>query len=221
MIVKVRNSSINLQEYPLSLIDRGQRRLSFRDSITTYISFGHSFSKIAFGLFLLLFCLDYNKKRKTKSRIAGQQLTTRAWQTLPWFLFLRDCLVSPNLKDALLFCWVVQCKSTTKSMKMCLEIIKLEKKNRMEVHIYAHDQCQANLCMGWLVCACITIFHEVITIFLAVICRSNTFWSMYPRTVCCTQMLTIAIHCTEIHRIEGRLWCKQTFCMVQLRTTTL
>ena len=35
----------------------------------------------------------------------------------------------------------------------------------MEVHVYAHDQCQANLSMGWLVCACITIFHEVITIF--------------------------------------------------------
>ena len=35
----------------------------------------------------------------------------------------------------------------------------------MEVHVYAHDRCQANLSMGWLVCACITIFHEVITIF--------------------------------------------------------
>ena len=48
MIVKVQNGSINLQEYPLSLIDRGQRRLSFRDSITTYIRFGYSFPKIAF-----------------------------------------------------------------------------------------------------------------------------------------------------------------------------
>ena len=35
----------------------------------------------------------------------------------------------------------------------------------MEVHVYAHDRCQATLSMGWLVCACITIFHEVITIF--------------------------------------------------------
>ena len=35
----------------------------------------------------------------------------------------------------------------------------------MEVRVYAHDQRQANLSMGWLVCACITIFHEVITIF--------------------------------------------------------
>ena len=35
----------------------------------------------------------------------------------------------------------------------------------MEVHVYAHDQCQARLSMGWLVCACITIFHEVLTIF--------------------------------------------------------
>ena len=90
MIVKVQNSSINLQEYPLSLIDRGQRRLSFRDSITTYISFGHSFSTIAFGPFssLFFFCLDYmKKKRKIKNRIAGQQLTIRAWQTLPCFLF--------------------------------------------------------------------------------------------------------------------------------------
>ena len=63
----------------------------------------------------------------------------------------------------------------------------------MEVHVYAHDRCQANLSMGWLVCACITIFHEVITIFLAVLCRPNTFWSMYPGTVWCTQMLRIAI----------------------------
>ena len=50
-------------------------------------------------------------------------------------------------------------------MKMCLVVLKVEKKNRMEVHVYAHDRCQANLSMGWLVCACITIFHEVITIF--------------------------------------------------------
>ena len=132
MIVKVQNSSINLQEYPLSLIDQGQRRLSFRDNITTYISFGHSFSKFAFGSFSsLFFCLDYMKKeRKTKSRIAGQQLTTRAWQTLPcfFFFFLMNCHVSPNLKDALLLCWIVQCKSTTKSMKMCLEILKVERK---------------------------------------------------------------------------------------------
>ena len=28
------------------------------------------------------------KKRKIKSRIAGQQLTTRAWQTLPCFFFV-------------------------------------------------------------------------------------------------------------------------------------
>ena len=35
----------------------------------------------------------------------------------------------------------------------------------MEVHVYGHDRCQANLSMGWLVCACITIFHEVTTIF--------------------------------------------------------
>ena len=40
----------------------------------------------------------------------------------------------------------------------------------MEVHVYAHDQCQANLFMGWLVCACNTIFHEVITFF---------FWQFY------------------------------------------
>ena len=68
-----------------------------------------------------------------------------------------------------------------------------EKKNRREVHVYAHDQCQANLSMGWLVCACITIFHEVITIsFLAVLCRPNQYiWSMYPGTVWCTQMLRI------------------------------
>ena len=64
----------------------------------------------------------------------------------------------------------------------------------MEVHVYAHDRCQANLSMGWLVCACITIFREVITIFfLAVLCRPNTFWSMYLGTVWCTQMLRIAI----------------------------
>ena len=51
-------------------------------------------------------------------------------------------------------------------MKMCLEVLKVERKqNRMEVHVYAHDQCQARLSLGWLVCACITIFHEVITIF--------------------------------------------------------
>ena len=48
--------------------------------------------------------------------------------------------------------------------------------------------------MGWLVCACIAIFHEVITIFFfAVLYRPNTFWSMYPGTVWCTQMLRNAI----------------------------
>ena len=92
---------------PLSLIDRG-RRLSFRDSITTYISFGHSFSKIAFGHFSSLFFLsglNEKKKKKDKSRIAGQHLTTRSWQTLPcfFFFFLRNCHVSLNLKDALYF----------------------------------------------------------------------------------------------------------------------
>ena len=50
-------------------------------------------------------------------------------------------------------------------MKICLEILKVERKNRTEVHVHAHDQCQANLSVGWLVCACIAIFHEVITIF--------------------------------------------------------
>ena len=79
-------------------------------------------------------------------------------------------------------------------MKMCLEVLKVERKNRTEVHVYAHDQFQANLSVGWLVCACITIFHEVITIFFfAVLCRPNTFWSMYPGTVWCTQMLRNAI----------------------------
>ena len=29
-------------------------------------------------------------------------------------------------------------------MKMCLKILKVERKNRTEVHVYAHDQCQAN-----------------------------------------------------------------------------
>ena len=100
-----------LQEYSLSLIDRGQRRLSFRDSITTYISFGHSFSKIAFGPFSSLFLFGLYEKKKTNSRIAGQQLTTRAWQTLPCYFFffffffaVRNCHVSLNLKDAVLFC---------------------------------------------------------------------------------------------------------------------
>ena len=79
-------------------------------------------------------------------------------------------------------------------MKICLEVLKVERKNRMEGHVYAHDRCQANLSMGWLVCACITIFHEVLTIFfLAVLCRPNTFWSMYPGTVWCTQLLRIAM----------------------------
>ena len=50
-------------------------------------------------------------------------------------------------------------------MKMCLVVLKVERKNRMEVHVYAHDRCQANLSIGWLVCACIKIFHEVITSF--------------------------------------------------------
>ena len=67
MSVKVQNGRINLQEYPLSLIDRGQRRLSFRDSITTYISFGHSFSNIAFGPFSSPFLFGlYEKKKKDK-----------------------------------------------------------------------------------------------------------------------------------------------------------
>ena len=100
-------------------------------------------------------------------------------------------------------------------MKMCLEVLKVERKNRTEVHVYAHDQCQGNLSMGWLVCACITIFHEVITIFfLAVLWRPNTFWSMYPGTVWCTQMLQNAIlqkkrkkHCYHYkdfnHRCKG------------------
>ena len=59
--------------------------------------------------------------------------------------------------------------------------------------MHTDDQCQANLSMGWLVCACIAIFHDVITIFLAVLCRPNTFWSMYPGTLWCTQMLRNAI----------------------------
>ena len=95
-------------------------------------------------------------------------------------------------------------------MKMCLEVLKVErKKNRMEVHVYAHDQCQANLFMGWLVCACNTIFHEVITFFfLAILCRPNTFWSMYPGTVWCTQMLkykeeNITINKDFDHRCKG------------------
>ena len=46
----------------------------------------------------------------------------------------------------------------------------------MDEHVYAHDQCQARVSVGRLVCACITIFHEVITIFLAVLCWPNTFW---------------------------------------------
>ena len=68
MIVKVQNGSINLQEYPLSLIDRGQRRLSFRDSITTYISFDQTFPKIAFGLFSSLFLFGLYEKKKEKQK---------------------------------------------------------------------------------------------------------------------------------------------------------
>ena len=60
--------------------------------------------------------------------------------------------------------------------------------------MHTDDQCQANLSMGWLVRACIAIFHEGITFFfLAVLCRPNTFWSMYPGTLWCTQMLRNAI----------------------------
>ena len=55
-------------------------------------------------------------------------------------------------------------KSTTKSMKMCLEVKKSKEKTRMELHVYAHDRCQTNLSIGWLVWACIT-FDEVITFF--------------------------------------------------------
>ena len=69
MIVKVQNSSINLQEYPLSLIDRGQRRLSFWDSITTALQ--HTlvlvipFQNLLLDLSLLFFfCLDYMKKKR-------------------------------------------------------------------------------------------------------------------------------------------------------------
>ena len=43
--------------------------------------------------------------------------------------------------------------------------IKSREKNRTEVHVYELDRCQADLFMDWLVCACITIFHEVIKIF--------------------------------------------------------
>ena len=101
-------------------------------------------------------------------------------------------------------------------MKMCLEILKVERKNRTEVHVYAHDQCQANLSMGWLVCACIAIFHEVITIFFVVLCRPNTFWSMYPGTVWCTQRLRNAIlqkkkkkHCYQYKDFNHR--CKDGY----------
>ena len=123
--------------------------------------------KLLLDLSLLFFLFGlYEKKRKTKSTTAGQQLSTRAWQTFPCFLFffffLRNCYVSPNRKHSkhsLLFCGVVQCKSSTKSMKMCLEVLKVErKKNRKKVHVYAHDQCQASLSVGWLVCACIIQF---------------------------------------------------------------
>ena len=54
-----------LARIPLEPVDRGQQRLSFRDSITTYICFGHSFSKNAFGPFSsLFFCLDCMKRKK-------------------------------------------------------------------------------------------------------------------------------------------------------------
>ena len=215
MTVKVQNSSINLQEYPLSLIDRG-RRLSSGTALQHTLVLVIPFQKLLLDLSLLFFFvwIKWKKKKKDKSRIAGQQLTTRAWQTSPCFFFVRNCHVSLNVKDALLFCWVVQCKSTTKSMKMCLES---REKNRTEVHVYAHDQCQANLSMGWLVCSCITIFHEVITIFLAVLCRPNTFWSMYPGTVWCTQVLRNAIlkkkkkekHCYQYKDFNHR--CKDGY----------
>ena len=73
-----------------------------------------------------------------------------------------------------------------------------EKKNGREVHVHAHDRCQANLFMGWLVCACNHNFSWSDNhFFLALHCRPNTFWSMYPGTVWCTQMLRIAIHCYQ------------------------
>ena len=87
-LTEVLSGSINLQEYPLSLIDQGQRRLSFRDSITTpALVLVIPFQKLLLDLSLLFFCLDIYEKKKDKSRIAGQQLTTRAWQTLPCFFF--------------------------------------------------------------------------------------------------------------------------------------
>ena len=82
-----------------------------------------------------------------------------------FFFFFEELSRLPEPQGCSLFCWVVQCKSTTKSMKMCLVVLKVGRINRMEVHVYAHDRCQANLSTGWLACACITIFHEVITIF--------------------------------------------------------
>ena len=46
-------------------------------------------------------------------------------------------------------------------------------------------------------------------LFLAVLCRPNTFWSMYPGTLYCTQMLRIAIHCYRYKDFNHR--CKDGY----------
>ena len=42
---------------------------------------------------------------------------------------------------------------------------KRVEKKKLEVHVFVHDRCEANLSMGWLVCGCIfKLSHEVMSI---------------------------------------------------------
>ena len=65
----------------------------------------------------------------------------------------------------------------------------------MEVHVYDHWSLSSTSFYG-LVGVCLHYnfsWSDNLFFFLAVLCRPNTFWSMYPGTVWCTPMLRIAI----------------------------
>ena len=125
---------------------------------------------------------------------------------------MRNCHVSPNLKDALLFCSVVQCKSTTKSMKMCLEVFKVERKKIewkcMSMHMISVKH--VFLLAVWCVLALKFSWSDN-HFFFAVLCRRNTFWSMYPGTVW--------HQCFELQYLKKKSWGRKNI-PIRIRIST-
>ena len=192
----MQNGSINLQDYPWCLFDRGRRRLCFRDNITTNIGFGHSSSKIAFGPFSSLFLFGKYEKKTQKYN----SLTNEAQQTSPFFFFFFF-------------------GSSTNGMKMYLKGIVLAWTSRMQVYFVGFSvrapqsqwrcvwkyksrdkrtdwKClsthmigvkQIFLWAGWGVLA-LQFFMKWCPFFLfGSTLYAKYIWSMYPDTVCgCT-----------------------------------